>query len=163
MHNLDRGLEMLKRLIIFFILFSIFFSLEVRANDCPTYKFAKKYSVSHSDSPVANALFIRNPGKKTIYKIKRLSSDQYLVEQFLTTGLDSFILTEECGKVFYEYTRTGRVTYTDGQVVDTEITATCDGFLKSNKVVSATCILSFIDINSDLQEDTLSVKWRPIR
>lgn len=163
MHNLDRGLEMLKRLIVFFISFSIFFSLEVKANDCPKYKFATKYSVSASDSPVANALFIRNPGKKTIYKIKRLSSDQYLVEPSLTSSLENFILTEECSKVFYELNGTGKVTYTDGQVVDTEITVTCDGFLKSNKVVSATCILSFIDINSDLQEDALSTKWRPIR
>lgn len=127
------------------------------ANDCPKYRFAKKYLSKASTSPISEGNI--NQTEAPILKIKRLTYNEYVV---MSSYGGDFLITEECGKVAWETTGNPITFLDDGTM--TEGTNTCEGFLKSNKSVFATCVLSYLDprILEEFSE-AITLKWRPLK
>ena len=148
-----------KLLVILCLLLLVSFirQYSANANDCPRYKFAKKYKEILT-GVISGQLTNKKPG---VFKIKRLGYNQYLIVR--SDGSTS-TLEENCGKITSEYFTVSPFTSENGDVLYAAIQYSCQGFLKVSKVAINTCNFSYVDpfINEKF-EDTLFTKWQPIK
>ena len=142
------------------------FITKANANDCPKYQLAKRYREKQFASPLTTGTF--NSAGFLPFKLKRLTSNEYLHIPLPGNNFPSYLVTEDCGKVSFNYSFLGSQTCEDGITYKPEFSYECDGFLKSNKIVSGTCTFSWIyfcagDLMDTLIEDVVSFKWQPVR
>ena len=140
----------------------LIFITKASANDCPKYQLAKRYREKFFASPLTSGTV--NSFGYLPFKLKRLTSTEYLHTPLPGNNFPSYLVTEDCGKVSFNYSVSGSQTCNDGITYKPEFSYDCDGFLKANKAVSGTCAFSYMDpCRNEFIEDVLSFKWQPVR